>query len=609
MLDSGRARPETEEAGSPEGAGPVFGGAAFRKSGTNDVAYRDRFLRDCVGLACLAIGGLRADGADLVTLDGWVGQGVVVQGNGMTPDVVRLSAEARWTKAADRDPLHYRVRVTLPDGRQELRGFPAETPPPGRRFAVYIPADPIRNLPPRSVRVVVAVVEAGSGAAVSNDLEATIADMPRPRGEEGAVDPGPFGYARDFDGEGKTLPGTGPDGFKFARIPASADGPGFYLATTEATNKQLGDRLPGYDPKAGRSDEFSLEGAGQPALGLSIAKAGEYLNALGKADPAGIGYRAPSVGEWTRAAKGGQSTLFWWGDEATFPEGANLLGPEPAQPGDATAPSLSPGRGTTFKANPFGLYHTFGNVAEWASNPAGGSARMGGDFRSEPAAPQPEVLVHETESIGPDPFVGVRPAFDLTPEAGAKLAANALATDPALANVRAAFDPDRALVTLTGTVAEPSGRRLADRAMEQLWFVASVNNRIETPGSSPNQLASLAAPVGPMVRRTVLDRTFLDLPIAVRWSDPLPVAGSEWWVNLYFPGGQHLAHRMAEGGPGRANRLRVTLNRDSLAELNLGDDTPFSVALSLGTPAPNPADAHVVSNLDAVRPAAPAKAP
>jgi len=560
----------------------------------------------CAILAWSAIGPAWARGADLVTLDGWDGQGVVIPGHGKGPDLIRLIAEARWGPTADRDPAKYQVRVILPDGGSESRALPAASPPPNRRFAVYFPAASVRNLAPASVKLVVTVVDASSGGTVSNDLAAGIAEMPRPKGDASAVDPGPFGWSRDFEGEGRTLPGLGPDGYRFARIPATGDAPGFFLATTEATVKQVADRIAGYDPKLGRSDEFALERPEQPAVGLTPSKAVEYLADLGRVDPSGITYRLPTAAEWTRAARGGKPTPFWWGDGPTFPEGANFLEPEPAQPGDATAPSLPSPRGTTFKANPFGLYHTFGNVAEWATDPSGSYLRMGGNFRTEPASPLPDVAVADPATTGPDAFVGVRPAFDLPANLGASIAAKALQVAPSLAKVRATFDPDKAVVTVTGTVAESADRRVADKLLEGVWFVAGVDDRIETPGLKSNQLAGLGGAVGPMVRRSKLDRTMLEVPIGVRWFDPLPVAGSEWWVNIYFPNGQHLAHRLAEGGPSSSDKALVVIDRGQLAGFGLGDDTPFSVALSLGSPAPNPGDAHVVSNVEPIRRSAPA---
>ena len=89
--------------------------------------------------------------------------------------------------------------------------------------------------------------------------------------------------------------------------------------------------------------------------------------------------------------------------------------------------------------------------------------RLGGHFRTEPATPLPEIAVENDETTGPDPYVGVRPAFDLTAEAGAALLSRALGGDRRLAGLRVAFDPERATATLTGALPESSLRRAADR--------------------------------------------------------------------------------------------------------------------------------------------------
>ena len=558
------------------------------------------------GLAILAGLPNLARAGDLVHLSRWAGEGVVVRGQGMGGDVFQLIAEAEWDRSAPRDPDRYSVRVAFPDGRVETRPFPVDYPPGRRRFSVYIPAQPLRDLVPSAARVAVTVVDAPSGSTVSNTLMAKIEDFPRPKGDASASDPGPFGWGKPLDGPERILPNAGPDGLRFARVVGSDGSPGIFLATTEATVDQIGRRLKGYDPKVGRSDEFALEDPLQPAINLTPAKALEYLKALGESDPSGVGYRLPTSEEWTRAAKGGKPSAFWWGDEPTFPEGANLLGPEPALAGDATAPSQPPATSPTFKANPFGLAHTFGNAAEWATDPAGGFARMGGHFRTEPASPLPEVKVEKPEELGPDPFVGVRPAPDLSPESAVALIRKRLAADPKLAGIAVTFDPDRAVATLNGPVADSSTRRSADRLLEGLWFVAAVENRLQTAPLGENQLAILGPPAGPARRFAVLDRTFVEIPLAVRWLDPLPVHGSAWWVNIYPPGGGHLAHKLDPTEPGRVTKILVRVDRDKLASLGLADTSPIQVALSLGSPAATASESRIVSNATGVTPKFPA---
>jgi hypothetical protein len=548
-----------------------------------------------------------ARAGDLVHLTGWADEGVIVRGKGLGEDVFRLIAEAEWDRSAPREPGRYQIRVAFPDGRVDTRSFPVDNPPGRRRLAVYVLAAPLRDQLPSAVQVAVRVVDAASGSPVSNVLMAGIEQFPRPRGDASAGDPGPFGRGKPLEGPGRVLPQAGPDGLHFARIEGSGNSPGFYLATTEATVGQVGERLKGYDPKAGRSDEFALEDPAQPAINLTPARATDYLKALGQADPSGVTYRLPTTEEWLRAARAGKTSAFWWGDEPTFPEGANLLGPEPALPGDATAPSQPPATSPTFKANPFGLAHTFGNVAEWAVDPSGGFARMGGHFRTEPASPLPVVKVEKPDDLGPDPFVGVRAAFELSAESAGALIRKRLAEDPRLGGVAVAFDPDTSRVTLSGPVGEAADRRSADRLLEGLWFVSAVENKLTTPARRPNQLASLGPPSGPARRVGVLDRTFVEIPLPVRWLDPLPVIGSEWWVNVYLPGGGHVAHKLDPGEPGRSTKLLVRIDRGKLAALGLADDSPVRVALSLGAPASTVIENRVVSNEEAFRPSLPAR--
>jgi hypothetical protein len=597
MLDSDHWTMETAVHVSPGARGPVL----WSLMGSDTVSTRRGHQGAWFVLGLVASWAEVCLAGPVVQLQGWGGEGSVVPGHGQGPDLIQLIAEAEWDPSASRDPSRYQVRVTLPDGRSETRAYPVRTPPGRRRFPVYVPAGSVRNLPPGQVKVIVSVVDAASGATLSNDLEGGIEQFPRPRGDASANDPGPFGWGKPLDGAERILPNPGPGGLTFARIPGAGDSPGFFLATTEATVFQVGERIQGYDPKAGRSDEFSLEAPEQPAVGLTPSKAIEYLKALGQVDTSGLAYRLPTVEEWNRAARGGKTSAFWWGDEPAYPEGANFLGPKPALAGDTTAPSLPPVTTPTFKANPFGLYHTFGNLAEWATVPAGGFARMGGHFRTEPASPLPEVAVAAPEEVGPDPFVGVRPAFELSPESGAALVRKHLAGDPDLARVGVAFDPDRSTVRLTGRVAEAATRRSADRILEGLWFVAAVENLLETPAMAPNQLASLGEPAGPVRRVASNGKTFLEVPISVRWLDPLPVSGSEWWVNIYLPGGGHLAHKLVEGEPGRSRKATAVIDLSQAFTFGPPGDPAVSVALSLGAPSPIPGGPTTASNTAVVR--------
>ena len=372
---------------------------------------------------------------------------------------------------------------------------------------------------------------------------------------------------------------------------STPEGPGFFIATTEATNRQVADRLPDHDPNAGRSDEFSLDAPEQPAINLTPGRAEAYLAALREADPAGVPYRLPTRAEWERAARAGRDSAFWWGDAPVFPDGANFLGPEPGEEADTTAPGSRSGGG--FLPNPWGLSHSFGNVAEWATQGGGGSgfSRMGGHFRTEPAQAAAPPVVDDPDALGPDPYVGLRPAFDLDAETGARLIRRRLSDDPELAGVIVSFDPDRALATLSGTVAGPEARRRASEALRPLWFLSAVVDGLETPSRTPGQLVTIGGVAGSPTSTRLLGRTMLRVPVSATWDGPQPVAGSDWWLNVFGPAGTPWAYRLEAGEPGRP-----TLVLAVPAGLVAPDGTA-RVALSLGAPASSPADPKVVSNL------------
>jgi hypothetical protein len=552
----------------------------------------------------IASGASPGRGAEVVHLEGWEGPATLVRHSGPGVEYFELVARAQWKRGASG---RFKVRVALPGGAVETQEPRASEGPGARQLSAYVRATAVRDLRPAEVVVRVVLIDEATGASASNVLTATIHDFPYPRSEGSTADPGPFGWGRPLDGppgQAGPLPRPGPDGFSFVRVPSAEGQPGVFVATTEATNAQVSRRLPGYDPRAGRSDDFILEAPGQPALNLSPKRAQEYLAGLGKADDAGVSYRLPSRDEWLRAARAGRSSAFWWGDEASYPAGANFLGPEPALMEDTTAPAHPGSEGVPFEANPWGLFHTFGNVAEWASGPSGGFVRLGGNFRTEPASPLPEVSVEGEDAVGPegtDAYVGVRPAFGLSPEEGAEVVRRALAADPRFKEVTIAFDPDRATVRLGGTSTDPSARRAADDLIAKLWFVAAVENSITTPSFAPGALAELGAVAGPPRRITPLGRWIYEVPMAVRWADPLPVEGSTWYVNVYLPGGGHFAHRLVEPDPGVAKAVTVAVERARLLGAGLPVDAAVTVALSLGDAAPSPSDRRVASNLAPLR--------
>ncbi|WP_435006835.1 formylglycine-generating enzyme family protein [Tundrisphaera lichenicola] len=560
----------------------------------------------CSTWIVLALISSRSEAVPVVELLGWASEGALISGKGQGPDLILLVADSSWDVSVARDPSRFRVRIVLPGGSVESRNLALNATSGRRRLPIFVTASSVRNLPPGRVKLAISVVDAVSGEVLSNVLEAGIERFPRPRGDASARDFGPFGWGKSMEGPIRILPRNGPDGLTFARVLGEKDAAGFFVATTEATVQQVGTRLQGYDPRADRSDEFALEDPDQPAIGLTPAESLDYLKALGEADPAGLAYRLLTAEEWNRAARSGRSGHFWWGEDPTHPEGANFLGPEPALAVDATATSRPSTHPPTFEANPIGLFHTFGNSAEWATDPEGGFVRMGGHFRTEPASSLPLVKVGGSEELGPDPFVGVRPAFGLTPEAGAALIRKRLVQEARLAGVAVGYDPDRSTVTLTGKVGEVSSRRLADTIVQEFWFVAAVENRLESPKIARGQLANLGPLASPVRLGSSLRGAFLEIPLSVRWFDPLPVAGSEWWVNINLPGGGHLAHKLAEVRPGRSRVVKAVID---LARVSVGlaDGPSVVVYLSLGAAAGTPQAPDVVSNPTVIRLVLPAR--
>ncbi len=542
-----------------------------------------------------------AEAASL-TFQRWEGKASLISNPGPGETYYRLLANVRWDPQAPRDPGRYRLAITLPDGRTTRRELRRGDGPRSNLLGIYVPVDAVRNRLPEDVQVRVVLEDASSGAALGPALVATIEQFPTPRVAGLAGPTGPFGWGQPLEASNdsaQTLPRPGPDGLRFVRIPGSENSPGFFLSRAEATNQQVSQRLPDHDPNAGRSDEFLLDEPEQPAINLTPQQAIEYLSVLSMSDSSGITYRLPTAEEWQRAALAGQSSQFWWGDEPEHPEGANFLGPEPLLPTDTTA-SANDSR-QPFSPNPWGLLHTFGNVAEWATtdidSDTGGFQRMGGHFRTDPAEEFSAPMVENPDDLGPDPFVGLRPAFDLDTEQGGELIRSLLAYEPTLSGVEVSFDPDRATATLTGTVTEPSTRALADDVLKPVWFLAAVENEIETPKAEPGKLALLGQVAGQARRSAPLGKVQDEVPVLVRWTSPLPVEGSNWYVNVFRPGGGSTSHKLnSRPGNGRAIIAHVPIG-----SVRAREGGPVSVALSLGAPATSPGDPKIVSNLAEIR--------
>ena len=540
------------------------------------------------------IGSTVAEGQGISLLR-WEGKAKVISSRGVGVEQFRLRAEARWDKGASRDAGKYRLQVLAPGGRTYSMPMADEDGASAHWVTAHFPADAVRNLLPSSVVVNVTVVDVGSGRAISNTLTARIDDFPHPVGSTVAPDLGPFGWGEapeKLSGGALAVPRPSPQGLRFVALPVKPGEPLVLASTSEASNAQVQGLLRDYDPTNGRSDEFNLEAPNQPALNLSPRNAETFLQALTASDPAGVVYRLPTRTEWKQAARAGTSSRFWWGDGPKNPKTANLVGPEPGLEGDSTDRIDSTG----FAANPWGLRHAFGNVAEWATDSANGFVRLGGHFRTEPDEASNETDVKDAKSVGPDPYVGVRPFAEVVPNAVLLKARAILAANPRLREVSIDFDPARLTLVLTGRVELPKDRRAADNALGPLWIVAAVDDRIETPSFPKGRLARIGRVVGPPRRITPLGRGFDELPVSVTWADALPVEGSEWWVNVFLPGGTHYAHRLPEDEPNRAGRITVLIDLGKLKAAGLPEDSPVTVALSLGNGATRLDDPRVVSD-------------
>ena len=102
------------------------------------------------------------------------------------------------------------------------------------------------------------------------------------------------------------------------------------------------------------------QGENHPVVCVSWSDARQYVEWL-KAQT-GKSYRLPSEAEWEYAARGGESSAYWWGDDPKLGKAVcDGCGSDwPAKLDERTAPTDAPG----FEPNGFGLYHTAGNVRE-----------------------------------------------------------------------------------------------------------------------------------------------------------------------------------------------------------------------------------------------------
>ena len=96
----------------------------------------------------------------------------------------------------------------------------------------------------------------------------------------------------------------------------------------------------------------------RPVINVSWMDAKEFVTWLSQ--KSGQIYRLPSEAEWEYAARGGVNQPYWWGRDI----GAKQANCRECK-GDHAQQTLPVG---SFKANPYGLYDTAGNAAEWVED-------------------------------------------------------------------------------------------------------------------------------------------------------------------------------------------------------------------------------------------------
>lgn len=150
----------------------------------------------------------------------------------------------------------------------------------------------------------------------------------------------------------------------------------FYLGVTEVSNREYR-QCPKYKRHVSAyTDGTPTDADDLPAVGVAWDDAQTFLAWLSALE--GVRrYRLPTEAEWEYACRAGTTSLFWWGArpylESPFP--ANLLEADFAEPHQLHARREGPPDGARltatiqgYRPNPWGLWHTSGNVWEWCQD-------------------------------------------------------------------------------------------------------------------------------------------------------------------------------------------------------------------------------------------------
>ncbi len=108
-----------------------------------------------------------------------------------------------------------------------------------------------------------------------------------------------------------------------------------------------------------KPDDHNWGRENRPVINVTWDQAQNYLRWISKRT--GHSYRLPTEAEWEYVHRAGTTTRFWWGDDVGTNK-ANCKDCKSKWSAKSSAPVGS------FKANPFGVFDTSGNVFEWVED-------------------------------------------------------------------------------------------------------------------------------------------------------------------------------------------------------------------------------------------------